>query len=182
MMPISQTDSLLYQSISLCMLLSELHHKKFLESSFYKENCFKNGNAVFKEILSLSGGIGNPATLQTMLYLLLVCPRESLNDIEKNKLDSTINAFCNNLDSSSYSSSYHQDISTINFSRHLRNAVAHSLCEFPSCGEMIFKDHDPKNPKECFEIKINSNNIEKLLELIQKQIVEFLNERYHPKK
>ena len=178
----SQADSLLYQSVSMCMLLAELSHKKFLESDFYKDHCFQKEKSQFKEILSSSGGIGNPATLQTMLYLLLVCPRESLNDIEKNKLDSTINAFCNNLDSSSYSSSYHQDISTINFSRHLRNAVAHSLCEFPSCGEMIFKDHDPKNPKECFEIKINYNNIEKLLELIQKQIVEFLNERYHPEK
>lgn len=96
-MLISQTDSLLFQSITMCRLLSELYQKNFLESDFY-------------------------------------------------------------------------------------NAIAHSLCEYPAAGKMIFKDINPKNNKETFEIKIDSYKVEQLLELLQKLIIEFLNERYHPEK
>ena len=77
----------------MCMLLTELIHKEFLESDFYKKCCFQKENSAVKEILSNSGGIGNPATLQTMLYLLLVCPRESLSETEKQELDQTVNDF-----------------------------------------------------------------------------------------
>ncbi len=181
-MSISQADSLLYQSVSMCMLLAELSHKKFLESDFYKDHCFQKEKSQFKEILSSSGGIGNPATLQTMLYLLLVCPRESLNKTEKQELDQTINDFCKKLNLSDYNSSYSSDTKSIDFSRHLRNAIAHSLCEYLSAGKMVFKDINPQNTKETFEIKIDSNNIEQLLASLQMQIINFLNKRNHPKK
>ena len=181
-MSISQVDSLLYQSVSMCMLLTELIHKEFLESDFYKKCCFQKENSAVKEILSNSGGIGNPATLQTMLYLLLVCPRESLSETEKQELDQTVNDFCKKLNPSNYNSSYSSDRKSVDFSRHLRNAIAHSLCEYPAAGKMIFKDINPKNNKETFEIKIDSNNIEQLLELLQVKIISFLTKRNCSKK
>ena len=181
-MLISQADSLLYQSVSMCMLLAELSHKKFLESDFYKDHCFQKENSAVKEILSNSGGIGNPATLQTMLYLLLVCPRESLSETEKQELDQTVNDFCKKLNPSNYNSSYSSDRKSVDFSRHLRNAIAHSLCEYPSAGKMVFRDTNPLKAKETFEIKIDSNNIEQLLASLQMQIINFLNKRNHPKK
>ena len=181
-MLISQTDSLLFQSLTMCRLLFELHQKNFLESDFYNERCFQNDNGVSKKILSLSGGIGNPATLQTMLYLLLVCPRESLDDKEKNKLDNAINDYFKKLDPLCYSTHYRSDKTAVDFSRHLRNAIAHSSCEYPAAGKMIFKDINPKNKRETFEIKIDSYKVEQLLELLQKLIIEFLNERCHPEK
>ena len=45
-----------------------------------------------------------------------------------------------------------------------------------------FKDINPKNEEETFEIKIDSYKVEQLLELLQKLIIEFLKERYHPEK
>lgn len=181
-MQIKQEDSLLYQSIAICRLLFELHHSKFLESDFYKVNCFKNGNSVFKEILSHSGGIGNPATLQTMLYLLLVCPRELLDDVEKKELDNEINSFCNTFKPDRYETTYGSDKCAINFSKHLRNAVAHSLCKYPNAGEFIFRDNNPNNTKEIFEIRMSSYDVESILEIIQNKITSFLNKRNHPKK
>ena len=51
----------------------------------------------------------------------------------------------------------------------------------PKIGKMIFRDINPKNRKEIFEIKIDSNKVEQLLALLQKLIIEFLNKHYYRK-
>ena len=50
-MKISQEDSLFYQSLSLCRLLMELNRLCFLDSDYYKNNVFKYGDELSKDIL-----------------------------------------------------------------------------------------------------------------------------------
>lgn len=69
---ISAEESLLLQCLATTSLLGELSNAKFLESDYYKRLAFANEE--FKKILTISG-LGNPATMQMMLYALLTIPR-----------------------------------------------------------------------------------------------------------
>jgi len=72
-MEITENESIFLQALSTTSLLAELHNNKFLGSEYYKKLSFSNNS--LKEILELSG-IGNPATMQMFLYILLVVPKE----------------------------------------------------------------------------------------------------------
>ena len=75
-------EDILSQALTITTLIYELHKSNFLESDFFKNNCFKEkntNNSNFKKILN-DQGIGNHATLQMFLNILLVMPKEILND------------------------------------------------------------------------------------------------------
>ena len=91
-MKLSPEDSLFYQSLALCRLLLELNSLDFLHSDYYKTNCFQIGDKLSDHTLQNSG-LGNPATLQVMFYLFLVCPREYYSRLEKSTQMSLENAF-----------------------------------------------------------------------------------------
>lgn len=78
-------ETILSQALTMTTLIYELHKSNFLKSDFFKENNPNNSN--FKKILN-EYGIGNTATLQMFLYILLVMPKEILNDKQfQNKLN-----------------------------------------------------------------------------------------------
>lgn len=77
-MEITENESIFLQALSITSLLAELHNNKFLGSEYYRKLSFSNNS--FKEILELSG-IGNPATMQIFLYILLVVPKEIRNAV-----------------------------------------------------------------------------------------------------
>ena len=81
-MNLTKQESIFCQALAMTSLLEELSNRDFLNSDYYNENItFDRNNNNFKEILKASG-LGNPATMQMFLYILLVMPKETLSDLD----------------------------------------------------------------------------------------------------
>lgn len=182
---ITQEQSIFLQSLATTSLLAELSNSNFLESDCFNKLNFQN--PFFKEILTQSG-IGNPACMQIMLYSLLVIPKETLEkkelypnlnedflDINKKIEDLVVSSdtFTNYSKDKTYDSNC-----TMNYIHHIRNAVSHNNCHYSTednINYVTFKDINPKNKKENCEIKIECINVGKILEYLQKFMINFLN-------
>lgn len=183
-MKLTENESIFCQALAMTSLLGELSNQKFLDSDYYKKLRFTGNNDIFKEILSKSG-IGNPATMQMFLYILLVLPRETLKDFNNkymNKFEIKINDLCANLVEPQTNSSYtnENDISCINYYRHIRNAVSHGKCFYAKLNNVYyvtFRDDNPNNSGEKCEITLKTFNMGFILEELQRQIMEYLNDR-----
>ena len=170
-------EAILSQALTMTALLYELHESNFLKSDFFKNNCFKENNtnnSNFKKILN-KHGIGNPATLQIFLYILLVMPKEILND---EQFQNELNEKMKNLDFS-IETTYPKKNS--NLYKHIRNAVAHYRC-FPTLENNIysvqFEDVNPNDRKQTCKIKMEISQVELMLVELQKSIMEFLNKKF----
>ena len=81
-MNLTKQESIFCQALAMTSLLEELSNRDFLNSDYYNENItFVENNDNFKKILKASG-LGNPATMQMFLYILLVMPKETLSDLD----------------------------------------------------------------------------------------------------
>lgn len=132
MSTISQEESLLLQCLATTSLLGELSNANFLESDYYKQLSFSNKN--IKNILT-QFGLRNPATMQMMLYALLTVPRETLPRTAYSVLETyveRINPLVSTLIETETISTYDNEDSCekIDYFRHIRNAVAHSKCNY----------------------------------------------------
>lgn len=182
---ITQKDSLLLQILSNTVLLAELSNADFLKSDYFQKLQFSNKNC--KEILFFSG-IGNPATMQMMLYALLVIPKEFLSQSNDTKLEeyiTDINSFVYKKIEQGAESTYstysgEENVMNINFVKHIRNAVAHSRCKYSSenyTNYVVFTDTDNKF-HEC-NIKMKTQNVGLLLGKLQQIIMEYISNK-HP--
>lgn len=178
---VTEEESLLLQCLSMAALLAELDNHKFIESEYFKSINFANEGC--KMILKLSG-LGNPATMQMMLYALLVVPRELLSRIEYRKLERyvvlRINPRISSLVEVSTYSTYdnEESIENINYFRHIRNAVAHSKCKFLKENErnlVVF--NDSTKFKQCY-IKMECYKVGMILMELQKLIMEYYNDNH----
>ena len=132
MSTISQEESLLLQCLATTSLLGELSNANFLESDYYKQLSFSNKN--IKNILT-QFGLRNPATMQMMLYALLTVPRETLSRTAYSVLETyveRINPLVSTLIETETMSTYDNEDSCekIDYFRRIRNAVAHSKCNY----------------------------------------------------
>ena len=81
-MNLTKQESIFCQALAMTSLLEKLSNRDFLNSDYYNENItFVRNNDNFKKILKASG-LGNPATMQMFLYILLVMPKETLSDLD----------------------------------------------------------------------------------------------------
>lgn len=183
-MRLTENESIFCQALAMTSLIGELNNQNFLDSDFYKKLQFTGNNDNFKEILSKSG-IGNPATMQMFLYILLVLPREIFKDFDNkylNKFETRINDLCIDLVEDNTSSTYFNEnnVSSINYYRHIRNAVSHGKCFYEKINKMCyvtFKDEKSKNSSEKCKIIFKTSNVGYVLEELQRQIMEYLNDR-----
>ena len=129
-------------------------------------------------------GLGNPAMLQTILYLLLVIPKE-LQKYCATLVDATaFNSIAFSIIESGTHSTYQNESSNenINYYHHLRNAVAHSSCEYAEKIEplpepyVIFRDRNDKKNETC-QIKIKCSNILLLIEELIRQIDNYFDNK-----
>lgn len=81
-MKLTPEESIFCQALATVNLLGLLHAKDFLHSEYYSSLTFPSNSDILKEILDKSG-IGNPATLQMFLYILLVVPKELMKNIDE---------------------------------------------------------------------------------------------------
>ena len=176
---ISAEKSLLLQCLATTSLLGELSNAKFLESDYYKRLAFANEE--FKKILTISG-LGNPATMQMMLYALLTIPREVLSRTTYSALETyieRINPVVYSLVEEETSSTYdgEEARANIDYFRHIRNAIAHSKCSyFSEDGKnfVIFRDSNSTGSRAC-SIKIECYKVGLILMELQRLIMEYYN-------
>ena len=182
-MNLTEQESIFCQALAMTSLLGELSNKDFLNSDYYNENItFIGNNDNLKKILKASG-LGNPATMQMFLYILLVMPKETLSRLDtttinswENALKTTIQSFNVNV-TTTYPGESSSDLSTVNYYRHIRNAVSHAKCVYETekgRTYVTFKDKAPKNSYHC-EIKMLTSDVGSILEELQKQIMIYLN-------
>ena len=184
-MKLSQEDSLFYQSLALCRLLLELNNLDFLHSDYYKTNCFQNEDKLSNYTLQNSG-LGNPATLQAMFYLFLVCPREYYSRLEKSTQMSLEIAFNKkaaelvekNTVSTSYNDEDSQNCETISFLKHIRNAISHARCEYNFFnGKNYVTFFDQSSTQNC-EFQFSTENAGLLIHFLDTELCNRLNEKY----
>ena len=178
---ITSEESLLLQCLSITSLLAELSNNNFLDSHYFKGLTFANENC---KIILKESGLGNPATMQIMLYALLIVPKEILSkatyiDLEKTYL-TRINQLVYSLIEKTTFSTYKNEekIEDINYFRHIRNAVAHSKCNYFSENQknyVIFKDN--MKSMQC-SIKMECWKVGLVLMELEKLIMEYYNDKH----
>jgi len=159
---LSQEDNLVIQSYLTIALLAELHNNNLLESSFFGEMAF--GAPWVKELLR-EIGIDNQGCAIIALYAMLVLPRAIVDQKAFKSEYDAINTFlCANTQHTS--SSYQLDSPSINYIRHIRNAVAHGRIEFCPNDVIVFKDVD-MGAKESFSTELPLNHLGELVGRLQ---------------
>ena len=182
MASITPENSLLLQCLATTSLLGELSNADFLNSNYYKNLPFANQE--IKRILTISG-LGNPATMQMMLYALLTVPREVLSRTAYSALETyveRINPLVGTLVEPGTLSTYdgEDSLDKIDYFRHIRNAVAHSKCSYVSeCGKnfVVFSDNSGNGSKVC-SVKMECYKVGSVLMELQKLIMEYYNQNH----
>ncbi|RHT91200.1 hypothetical protein DW721_12255 [Clostridium sp. AM27-31LB] len=182
-MNLTEQESIFCQALAMTSLLVELSDRDFLNSDYYNQNIiFAENNDNFQKILKASG-LGNPATMQIFLYILLVMPKETLSGLDDRTLNSWENALKTIVSSFSlsvtttYPGESSSNLSTVNYYRHIRNAVSHANCVYETekgRTYITFKDEDTRKLYHC-EIKMLTSDAGRILEVLQKQIMIYLN-------
>lgn len=183
----TEQESIFCQALAMTSLLAELEKVDFLNSDYYKENIFFDdmNNDNFKKILNESG-IGNPATLQMFLYILLVMPKETLSNLN----DVTINLWTNEFNAeiqsftlvvnTTYPNESNNDLTSIDYYRHIRNAVSHSKCVYKienGLSYVTFKDENPRDTTQNCEIKMLTRDVGIMFGKLHKQLMIYLNDQ-----
>ena len=173
------------QCLATTALLAELDNAKFFQSQYFEKLTF--GQEACKDILKLSG-IGNPATMQMMLYALLVVPSEL---IFKKKINEPLDEFYENVnnfikilvvsENSTYDYKRDEKVTAINYVHHLRNSIAHSKVLFETengKNYVTFIDQRPSNDKVFCSFKMETQKVGLILMELQKAIMEYYNKKH----
>lgn len=161
----NQDANLIFQQLISISLIAELHKNNFLESDFYKKMEFSNSS--IKQYID-QVRIDNQGMLLIFLYSLLLTPKEKIFHIYKSefdKLDDEIERI-KIIENSTYSS----DKKKTQYTRHIRNSVAHGKVEYNN-NSIIFKD-DYKG--QLFFVEIPLDKIGYLLNKLQEILYKYI--------
>lgn len=177
-------ESLICQWLATISLIETLDGLNFLNSEYYKENVvFNVNNDIIKEILDKSR-LGNPATFQMFFYMLLVMPKEI---IEETTITSWEVEFKRDINSYSldvtttYPDESAEDSTSIQYFRHIRNSISHSKCTYVEKNNkqyVIFKDENPGNNSQRCEIKMPTSDAGRIMEFLYQKMMIYLNNRW----
>lgn len=178
-------ESIFYQAIATVTLLQKLDEINYVHSEEFNLLPSSEPFDSLKSVLK-NTGIGNPATMQMLLYAFLVMPKELLQKIDANtteKWKTDFNAQASTLVynfTTSYNGEDNNDNSTVGYYKHIRNAVAHSQCVYETiAGDncVTFKDVNTKRPEQHCELTFKTRDCGMLLALLQIQLVEYLRKK-----
>nr|WP_288642533.1 HEPN family nuclease [uncultured Anaerobutyricum sp.] len=188
-MNLTKQESIFCQALAMTSLLEELSNRDFLNSDYYNENItFVENNDNFKKILKASG-LGNPATMQMFLYILLVMPKETLSGLDDriinlwgDNLKETLQSYSSLSVTTTYPGESSSELSTIDYYRHIRNAVSHARCVYETENGRTYvtfkdKNRDSQNQYHC-EIKMLTSDVGSMLEALQNQMMAYLNRHW----
>lgn len=136
---ITQEDNLVLQSYATLSLLAELHNNKLLDSAFFEGMTF--GAPWVKEQLRTIG-VDNQGCAMIALYAMLVLPREVVQEAHATEYDAINVWLATNTQNTT--TNYQSDNTTVNFIRHIRNAVSHARVAFRPNDVIIFEDENTR--------------------------------------
>ncbi|WP_339878397.1 HEPN family nuclease [uncultured Algoriphagus sp.] len=160
-MTLSQEDNLLLQAHFTTVLLIELKNNDFLDSSYYEQ--MKFGDPFIKDSLKKIK-VDNQGALLMTLCAMLVLPKQLLENQFPAEFDN-LNKFID-LIKLKANSSYESDSKSIDFVRHMRNAVAHGRVTFEPNVSVIFLDKNESSSRVC-EIVVPISGMGFFLEQLQ---------------
>ena len=181
-MNLTQNESLFYQAIATISLMEQLNGEAFFKSQYYRELKFPENDEMIKYIL-INSGIGNPVTLQMFFYVLLVVPRELFQRTGSEYDEQTrqeFNEMFFNLASDvqcTYASES-EDLSKVDYYKHVRNAISHSKCSYKidnGICYVTFEDKNVRDTNQHCELTITTGDAGKLLGMLKRRMMEFLN-------
>jgi hypothetical protein len=156
-------QSIIITSIVNFSVLLSLHHNNFYQSNEFKNILLANpqidGNFVFSTLND--SGFFNEGSLPTILYTLLVYPKEAADELNCNDYINEMNAINLKLKNGTYNLTMIQndypDLVNRDLLQHIRNAISHAKIEFKN-DAFIFTD---KNTRRNVEISfsIHKNDI-----------------------
>jgi hypothetical protein len=172
---ITQEDNLILQSYYTVVLLNAISKNK-LENSDYFENLdiVSPIKSAIKEI-----GVDNQGCALMVLYAMLVLPKELIENEFSIEYES-VNEFLQNEMVSvetNYRNEDKDDVSTINFVRHLRNSVAHARVSFTPNISMQFSDSRGNQSQETFKAVFPLNKLGELINKLQNVHLEYIKSR-----
>ena len=181
-MSIKQFESNLYTSLASCNLIIMLNYNHFLESKEYKNNYFNGSDAWNKQILD-QVSIGNHSIMLMMLYALIVLPKEQFDhensdyiDILNKAIDKSCIQYIKNIETS-YPRENSKNLSTINFNKHMRNAVSHGRSQLTNEETIIFTDVNCKKNYQA-SLEFNKQDVGLIIKDVSSTLNQYLNEKF----
>ena len=113
-------------------------------------------------------------------------PKETLSKLDDSTIDLWEDKFNKKIQSftpvvnTTYPNESNNDLTSINYYRHIRNAVSHSKCVYKTengRSYVTFKDENPRVSVQKCEIKMLTNDVGKMLEVLHKQLMTYLNDQ-----
>ena len=158
---ITPKQNLVIQSYLTVSLLAELKNNNLIDSYYF--NNMRFGNPSIKTSLK-EIGVDNQGCAMMTLYAMLVLPKElieneHLSDYEK------INHFLQ-IHTQRTNTTYASDSRSVNYLRHIRNAVAHAKIEFRP-GEVITFSDENQRKKEAFYTELPLAHLGQLIHELQ---------------
>ena len=147
----SQEENLLFQSYYTVCFLIELRNNAFTNSDYYDSITF--ADPIVKEVIR-NLGVDNQGSLLMSLYAMLVIPKQLVEKLHSDEFDK-IQKFLH-ANTANTTTTYTEDQSTIDYLRHIRNAVAHARVSFRPGDVVIFQD---TNGKSSFSTELSLQKV-----------------------
>lgn len=179
MKTLTAKESMFCQTIANVSLITSLATNGFFGSQYYKNMKWSYGGINQKNISAIleKSGLGNPAMLQMYMYALLVMPKELVgDDFCKSSFNDEAKKVVFDFDST-YPNEEHQE--SMNYYRHIRNAIAHSKCDYKTIKGtncVTFKDIDPRKKDQHCAITIKTADVGNLCEILLNELMMKLND------
>ena len=167
----SQEENLIFQSYWTVCFLIELKNNAFTNSDYYDSITF--ADPIVKEVIR-NLGVDNQGSLLMSLYAMLVIPKQFLDNLHSDEFDK-IQKFLH-ANTANTTTTYHEDQPTINYLRHIRNAVAHARVSFRSGDVVIFQDTDTKG-KSSFSTELSLQKVGEFIHRLQMVHVKHIQDR-----
>ena len=185
-MNLTENESIFCQALAMVSLLLELSNNDFLNSDYYNNLKFQGNEENFRKILERSG-LGNPATMQMCLYILLVMPKELLKitdtgtvDTFKKEINKLFIEMVGNV-TTTYKNEDQNESATIDFYYHTRNSIAHSNCKYETVNNKCyvkFCDVNTYDTTQHCEIPIETGKVGKIIEKLMVLLMDYLNKQW----
>lgn len=177
-------ESMTYLTIANVTLLTSLFKNGFLESDYYENMQWRmspDNVRIIKDVLK-QRKLDNPSMMLMELYGLFVLPKELLGSeyekLCKNEFNNLI--ICKQKEiQTTYRNEEAKNLQSINYFRHIRNAISHARYEFYTdngCSYVKFMDNNSKSA-ELFSVSILTEDISVLADFLCMKLMEFLNNR-----
>ncbi len=170
-MSLDNRDNIMLQGLYNAKLMMTLINEEFVKSNYFKE---LNFDSQLKEIFEKQIGLGNRGMMLTLLYSLLVVPKELfIKDSNESEQLTKVNCWLEKKVLSKTNSNYKKDEKGIDYIRHIRNSAAHAKVNFQG-NEVVFQDDDKS--ANC-EIYISLENVGLLIMELEIVLTEYNNKK-----